>query len=165
MLKLYVKYASVSARGLALPCFDLGLLNSLHSCRSFSNSLSLSMASGIFAGSSACPSSTSFEEAVELLIMKDNLDALFQFCHHVESMINTSSQAPCDESCFHLIVIFQNHSFTEKRHTDAWKQFICFSRLQICANGTKTHPRMNTASRWAYNWGGGGEGKKLKWDL
>ena len=85
MLK-YVKYASVWARGLALAFFDLGSLDLPRSCRSFSNSLLLSMASGIFAGLSACPSSTSFEEAVELLIMKGNLDALFHFCHHVESM-------------------------------------------------------------------------------
>ena len=94
--------------------FDLSLRDSLHSCRSFSNSLSLSVSySRIFAGSSACPSSTLFKEAVELLI--ESQPALFQFCCDVESMTNywlvsqgasnmSRSQAPCDEILFSVLL-------------------------------------------------------------
>ena len=66
-------------QGLAFGFFDLSLPDSLHSCRSFSNSLSLFVSSRIFVGSSACPSSTLFKEAVELLIILNRNLLCFNF--------------------------------------------------------------------------------------
>ena len=116
--------------------FDLSLRDSLHSCRSFSNSLSLSVSySRIFAGSSGCPSSTLFKEAVELLI--ESQPALFQFCCDVESMTNywlvsqgasnmSRSQAPCDEILFSVLLFCKiipsqkSVTLTHKNKLFAW---------------------------------------------
>ena len=134
-------------QGLAFAFFDLSLPDLLHSCHSFSNSLSLSVSSRIFAGSSVCPSSTSRKEAAELLIMNRNL-LCFNFVAMLKAwrIIDWYRKVPvicldprllAIKFCFHFFIL-QNHSFTKKRHTDAQKQVICVRR---CKNGQVVQKR------------------------